>query len=173
MTSEFFTGRSQKAPPCTKPRECFGRGTRILLPDGTYRPIENIVKGDLVASYDGAEDEGRGKVKIGQVTKVFHNPRSIVVEFKGQKATLGHKVLSAWGEFVTIGEILKKTLLFFHFEKEGYPEPIVISRNGEPIPVKLSDFGKAHFEDTFNFEVEGYHTYITDILRVHNNSVDS
>lgn len=60
--STLSMGCSVETTTCTKcgnvavdePDLCFPPGTRVLLVDGTYRPIEEVVSGDLVITHTGA-----------------------------------------------------------------------------------------------------------------------
>jgi hypothetical protein len=53
---------------------CFAAGTRVLMSDGTYKPIENIKEGDRVINRKG---------EIGNVTKTFRHKADNLLEVSG------------------------------------------------------------------------------------------
>jgi hypothetical protein len=73
---------------------CFSAGTPILLPDGTTRPIETILPGDVILSYDAS-----GTLVPGRVTRTFRNEVSHLLDVHGLKVTPGHATLCGDGMF--------------------------------------------------------------------------
>jgi len=53
---------------------CFAAGTRVLMSDGTYKPIQDIKEGDRVINRKG---------EIGNVTKTFRHKANNLVEVSG------------------------------------------------------------------------------------------
>lgn len=74
--------------------ECFLAGTPIFLSDGTARPIESIIPGDLIQSYDAS-----GTLVPGRVTRTFRNEVSHILDVHGLKVTPGHATLCGEGVF--------------------------------------------------------------------------
>ena len=85
---------------------CFLAGTMITMADGSLKPIEQIIKGDLVMSYD---DDG--KLVTGEVNKTFVNEVEHIIDVFGLKMTPGHVTYCADGKFagqhVTMLDILR------------------------------------------------------------------
>ncbi len=80
----------------------------ISMADGTKKPIEDIVPGDMVLSFDSKKKKGRGKLKAARVTKTFQNVAPLIIDLHGLKCTPGHLFLNGEGEFEKIATILKK-----------------------------------------------------------------
>lgn len=86
--------------------KCFLPGTLITMADGRKKPIENIIPGDMVLSFDE-----RGKLVPGEVTRTKTNEATMILDFHGTKVTPGHVY---WctdgtfaGQFVTLIDILR------------------------------------------------------------------
>jgi murein DD-endopeptidase MepM/ murein hydrolase activator NlpD len=94
----FFLGPDTSPRPLVRPAferdECFHRGTPIRLPDGTTQPIETILPGDIVFSYDS-----KGTPVPGRVTRTFRNEVSHLLDVHGLKVTPGHATLCGDGMF--------------------------------------------------------------------------
>ena len=73
---------------------CFADGTPILLPGGFLKPIESILPGDTVLSYDAS-----GTLVPGRVTRIFRNEVSHLLDVHGLKVTPGHATLCGAGMF--------------------------------------------------------------------------
>jgi hypothetical protein len=169
---------------------CFPAGTLIDLANGKRAPIENVAPGDLVTAFDSF-----GNLSARKVTRIFRNTTESWVEltFDGASkraaviATPEHRFLTEDGSFHPIGRMLrlgggstkvvladgslavvKGRLIAFSaetselFEQSTVAPPYVVEgsamRAAEPRRGWL----------TYNFEVEGLHTYIANGVRVHN-----
>jgi hypothetical protein len=73
---------------------CFAVGTPILLPGGVSKPIEELIPGDVVQSYDAF-----GRLVPGRVTRTFRNAVSHILDVHGLKVTPGHATLCGEGLF--------------------------------------------------------------------------
>ncbi|GHB45771.1 hypothetical protein GCM10007094_39030 [Pseudovibrio japonicus] len=73
---------------------CFLAGTPILLPDGSEKPIEEIIVGDEVQSYNAA-----GELVASRVSKVFRNQSKHILDVFGLMVTPGHVTFCGDGEF--------------------------------------------------------------------------
>jgi len=73
---------------------CFSIGTTILVDGGAEVPIESILPGDLVQSYDA-----NGTLVPGRVTRTFRNEVSHLLDVHGLKVTPGHATLCGEGMF--------------------------------------------------------------------------
>jgi hypothetical protein len=73
---------------------CFLAGTPILLTNRQSKPVESIIPGDLVQSYDAS-----GRLVPGRVTRTFRNEVSHILDVHGLKVTPGHATLCGDGLF--------------------------------------------------------------------------
>ncbi|MFV0358178.1 Hint domain-containing protein, partial [Tropicimonas sp.] len=75
-------------------RECFLTATPVTLSDGTTKPIEAVVPGDHVLSYDG-----NGNLVSGRVVRTFSKDAKHILDFFGLMVTPGHVMFCADGRF--------------------------------------------------------------------------
>ncbi len=164
---------------------CFSVGTSIVMADGCCKFIEDVRVGDEVLSFDS-----RGCLVPGRVTRLYENVTDTWLKLSnGTVVTPGHSYLRPDGTFAPIGEIITDT---------GPLGGQVVDADGKVTEVTAKTIRysaeTAHlFEQheisiatasgtaalapeiqqgwrTYNFEVEGTHTYIADGIRVHNRS---
>lgn len=69
-------------------------GIHLNFPNAWKKPIEEIGPGDLVLSYDK-----EGRLKPGNVTRLFRNTATHILDFWGSKVTPGHAYLCAKGRY--------------------------------------------------------------------------
>ena len=77
---------------------CVGQGSQVLLPDFTEKPIEDVVAGDSVLTYDRAEKQHKETKVInvshryltGKIYKIYINNRKLSI-------TDDHKIASKNG----------------------------------------------------------------------------
>ena len=74
--------------------ECFLAGSPIAMADGSTKPIESILPGDFVLSYDAG-----GALVPGRVTRTFRNEVAHLLDVHGLKVTPGHATLCGDGMF--------------------------------------------------------------------------
>ncbi len=168
--------------------KCFAAGTEITKPDGSVVFIESVRVGDAVAAFDADEASGRGAMFGKRVTRLFENVTDVWIELSiGLTVTPGHEFLTPDGRFETIDAILQSggaivledgseanvTGEYVHYsaataELYEQAESYVVQSAGvnalTPVPKKGWK--------TYNFEVEGLHTYVAGGVRVHNTSYD-
>jgi Ca2+-binding RTX toxin-like protein len=152
---------------------CFAAGTLILLADGREVAIEDVRAGDVVAAFDPRLKSGRGHLLPSEVVRIFENttnewiiltPQQEQPAFPSLRVTPGHHFLASDGSFKRIDAILAD-------------DSVVILADGSTARVSgeylVSHEGSAEPNEwrTFNFEVAGYHTYVANGVRVHNESV--
>jgi len=135
---------------------CFLAGTKIVLADESYKNIEDIKIGDMVKSFD----DKTGKIADEKVTNVFHHSPGEMGDYylvinKQLKVTPNHMFYSN-GNWICAGDL-----------KIG--DPLFYKSSGYTIYSIDKIFEK---KPTYNFEVEGSHSYFvaldkTDVL-VHN-----
>ncbi len=163
---------------------CFPASTLISLADETTTDIEFIRPGDMVLAFDPTEDNGCGGLVPCKVTRLFHNSTEEWIELSnGLTVTPGHHFLDAQGGFRTIEDILATdgTIVL----EDGSLQKVTGKRlrySGET--ASLYEQAEAQIAtrgalalapvapgwQTYNFEVEGLHTYVAGGVRVHNRS---
>jgi len=129
---------------------CFLARTEITLADGSVKPIEEVVAGDLLLAFD----EASGELKPDAVRGVHQGLTSdhhLVINDE-LRLTWIHPVLSA-GEWVEVGRLHVGDALT---AADG-SEIVIESRQVVPGPV-----------DVFNFEVDPLGTYVAGGVVVHN-----
>lgn len=76
------------------PSYCFAAGTLIDMADGSHKPVERIVAGDMVLSFDA-----QGALVPGRVARVFARRATQLLDFHGTRVTPGHVYLCGEGRF--------------------------------------------------------------------------
>lgn len=192
ITPEDYTTYLNNQPAVTAfdagpytPIRCFLAGTPIAMADGTEKPIEQVVPGDLVLAFDPAAHFGRGALVGRRVTRLFRNITEDIVAVGGVHMTPGHHVLTGRGVFCTINEALAHGDALVRADGTLVRPPVQRYRLGDADApdfevatdlVMATEHGLAlapHARTgwrTYNFEVEGLHTYVAGGLRVHNRS---
>lgn len=172
-------------------KDCFPAGTHILMADGSQKAIEHIRVGDEVAAFDTNNDDGRGPLLKGRVSRIFTNTtREFIVFKQGDRdlltVTSGHRLLTAHGIFEHAdriaasgqsiidqqGSAIKATstrILYGEETRFLFEEASTYQyySNGSSALAPQLQSGWA----TYNFEVETLHNYIANGVRVHNDSV--
>jgi len=165
-----------KAPPVL-PEHCFAAGTLISMADGTHKRVEHIVPGDVVLAFDPIQGPCEAPLVPRRVLKTFKGETkewyvirpSIpgIAHFEPIKVTPGHHFLTEDGTFKPIENIaIHKQFLITAEAHLSQVEFEVISKSN-------FNLDESDLWTTYNFEVEDYHTYIANGVRVHNKSVIS
>ncbi len=127
------------------PKQCFAEGTLVETEEG-LKPIEEVKVGDKVLAYD----EATGKQSYKEVVQLFRNETKewyhIHVADEEIVCTAEHPFYVAGLGFVTAKNLHKSDKLLQLNGKDVIIEAIEIEYLENP-------------ETTYNFEVEGYHTY--------------
>jgi hypothetical protein len=175
------------------PSPCFAAGTPILMANGTKKPIEEIRIGDMVLAFDSRIERGRGHMIPRKVVRLFENVTdewmllSLVDNQRDREVSVvvtpSHRFLSADGEFRSILEVVSKQLpIVLGDGSLANVEAQLLSygvstacRYPEAEVLEFPVAGSASLQPrrktgwrTFNFEVEGLHTYVAAGIRVHN-----
>lgn len=70
-------------------RRCIGKGSLVLTQEGSYKPIENIKKGDLVSTNDGWKQVTNTFIQGEQKTlKIIHSEGRLICTFNHRVAVL-------------------------------------------------------------------------------------
>lgn len=134
---------------------CFVAGTRVLMADGTQKPIEKVSVGDLVLS----RHEKTGEVAAKSVRRTFihHDKSTLVLQLGNEliETTREHPFYVEGKGFVPAGQLLLCNS--------------IVTRAGPA--VALSTIERTGTRKTvYNLEVEDFHTYFVgnSALWVHN-----
>lgn len=133
---------------------CFARGTLVSTPEGEIE-IQDLEIGDSVLVYDDKLNYHEGKV-----TKTFHHGEMEVWEYTFWggytiQATTEHLVLNQFSAFVPIDSL---GLSDFIFDHNNHLRSLISKR-------RVKD------QETFNLEVEPWHTFVANKLKVHNGAI--
>jgi hypothetical protein len=148
-TAETRMAESQDSVQAEK-GGCFAAGTMILLADGTEKPIEQIKRGDRVASFS---DPLERRLVSGEVTETWRHTVPGYLIINGDiKVTREHQMYSN-GRFIDAG-LLK-------------PGDWLLRHNSEKVEIFSI---REVFEtiEVFNFRVDPQHTYFAAGFYVHN-----
>ncbi|MGQ9587324.1 MAG: Hint domain-containing protein, partial [Thermoplasmata archaeon] len=85
----------------TPPPACVLKGTQILLPDGTSKPIEDLKKGDSIAGYDIGSGKFVSEIVIGNMRSYVNsvidiNHGLLVVTPTSQPIYVRHDSFAGW-----------------------------------------------------------------------------
>lgn len=140
---------------------CFRAGTLINTPNGLV-PIEQIKVDDLVLAFDiGNTNNYSADLVSKKVTRIFSfiwNKKILAIkhDFGTLHTTGDHKILTSShsekfvkAELLRIGDII--------YTADGKESQIISITNTEE-----------NYEIVYNIEVDDYHTFIADNIRVHN-----
>jgi hypothetical protein len=179
----------------TEESQCFPAGTSIRMADGSEKPIEEIRCNDCVLAFDPAAEGGRGSLVPRTVNRLFINITEewlILRPVDGEGAgfaelvvTPGHHFLAADGTFRRIDEILRSdgrivlasglivgvtgTRVAYSGETADHYEQTIEAVYGLVGGLALVPHTRKGWK-TYNFEVDGLHTYVAGGVRVHNQS---
>lgn len=133
---------------------CFVAGTRVLMADGTQKPIEQVTVGESILTRKSAHDPTLVKA---QVTGT-HTVRELgyMILNRTLKVTPNHRLWSN-GEWKEAGSIQLGDSL--------------MHANGTIIPVTSVEW-QLNPTQVFNLTIEKYHTYIAGDVWVHNEKGD-
>lgn len=172
--------------------ECFPGDTSICTNAGPLG-ISSLREGDFVLAYSADESEIVGQIVEKRVTRTYRNATKEWIKLtwlensqhKELVATPGHRFLDEFGQFRRIGNMIQNgraTVVLASGEvTEVEAERIVWSAETahmfERAHTAPATFGNLALKpqpiegwQTYNFEVEDFHTYIAGGVRVHNDS---
>ncbi len=129
---------------------CFLAGTKILMADGSSKPIEKIEVNDQIKTIT---DTARLKYDQGRVAELFKHKVGGYLIINGKlRLTPEHRVYSNYS-FVAAGELRQGDWL--------------LDQDGNKIFITSIE-SKREIVEVYNFRVEPQHTYIADGFYVHN-----
>ena len=141
---------------------CFVAGTPVLTPDG-LKTIEDLAVGDLVVARCDVTGATEPKAIVQLIRNTGLEVWSVVVEADGHRETIKATAEHPWR---TLGsDIIEQWT-----PTSELAEGVLIAReNGQPARI-VSVQTDGEVADTFNFEVQGFHTYFVgeSSLWVHN-----
>eukprot|EP00439_Symbiodinium_sp_Y106_P090069 s1_g2605.t1 len=172
----FFQGSfldvlEEMAAVASAGQSCFAAGTPILLANGSEKPIEQIVIGDVVMAFDTY-----GELKPRRVTQTYINQKPTLLRLSnGLLVTPDHPFVGPDGVFKPIKDILADGGEIV--DKDGNAVSVfgqVVQSGDGALAAAVGSFSEVQQASThtvYNFTVDGLHTYIAGGFRVHNDSV--
>ncbi|MBB4000081.1 LysM peptidoglycan-binding domain-containing protein [Aureimonas pseudogalii] len=174
---------------------CFPGSTVVQIADNSFRPIAQLNIGDHVLAFDPTVNQGRGALHPRRIMRIFHNVTTEWVRLswdEGGKArelvsTPGHHFLDQFGEFPPIEAMIAEgqaTVVLASGEiKQVYAESISYSQDRAHLFERAECYSVAAGNaaiapvavdgwQSYNIEVEGFHTYVANGVRVHNASLN-
>jgi hypothetical protein len=172
---------------------CFPADTPIAVSLTESCPISDLRVGDTVLAFDPVADLGRGALVPRKVVRLYRNTTEEWVKLTWSEggearelvATPGHHFLDRFGGFPTIEEMLENgraTVVLVSGElTEVTAERIAYSAETAHLFEQAFAVGAVAGNaalrpalldawQTYNFEIEGLHTYVAGGVRVHNHS---
>lgn len=138
---------------------CFAAGTKVLMADGTEKPIETIQIGEEVAAFN----ELTQRVTCGVVRKTYRYPPSPIVRLtlangRALRVTREHRFFVN-GRWVRVASLKPgQACLCAASRESNILAPVsIISFEFETLPLEV-----------FNLSVTAYHTYFAESAVVHN-----
>ncbi|CTQ34811.1 hypothetical protein [Jannaschia rubra] len=188
----YLMGNIGSPYPPDPGRFCFPAGTPVATSSGSVS-IEIIRPGDVVFSFDASADDGRGALVPARVVRLFSNETTEWLRLSWTEGgaaceltvTPGHRFLDADGTFRRIDAILKDaaprvvlengTMADVTAERIVWSEATADLYEAALPMARAAGDGLAHGVSSqawrsYNFEVEGLHTYVAGGVRVHNDS---
>lgn len=138
-------------PTSTPTPTCFVEGTRVLMADGTTKPIESVKVGDYVQSYN----LNNKKAVSGKVIKTFMHDTDEYIQINNIKTTSEHQFLVD-GEWVTAAWIEAGDMV--EMSDGSFTKVTRVQTIEAPVRV-------------YNLEIAKYHNYLVDDGVVVHNAV--
>jgi Ca2+-binding RTX toxin-like protein len=177
------------------PAQCFVATTLIKTGLTTAKPISEICVGDVVLAFDATDELGRGSLSPRRVTRLFRNESTEFIRlawFENGKekelvSTPGHHILDRHGKFPPLADMLRAgkvevvlvsgELVTVSAERIIYtPATANLFERASIAPLSTGSaaikLAEGDSWQTYNFEVEGLHTYVAGGVRVHNISAE-
>lgn len=153
---------------------CFLPGTQIATPNGPVN-IEDVKKGDLVYAYDiGEEFNNSAPLEAKAVSETYEHKWDgltsplVIINYTGGQltTTVEHEILcqnkkDPYSDYV--GFVRAANLA---------PGDVIYNTDGEELVVESVVEGPT-YERVYNFEVEDFHTFVADGVRVHNGQINN
>ena len=151
---------------------CFLPGTLVSTPDG-YVTIETIQVGDLVYAYNiNSEFNNSAVLEPKTVTKTYEHTWE-----EANKVTPLLIITHSQGELIVTPEheLLCLDKVDPNSDYPGFVRAdalavgdIIYAEDGSELTITDIAIGPEHYEYVYNIEVDDYHTYVANGIRVHN-----
>lgn len=129
---------------------CFAAGTKILMADGSEKPIEKVKKGDYVLTKESENSSKLVKAKVDGTHKI--NELGYLIFNNDLRVTANHKlwINESWRDAgsAQIGDIM-------------------LNSDGNRIEIESIEWLSGNF-NVYNLSIDKYHTYFANNLWVHN-----
>lgn len=145
---------------------CFPAGTLISVPGGKI-PIEKIKLHDLIYAFDNDTKE----IKLQKVTELFvHEWRDVGALSPLIKVTHEMGTISLTKNHLVYSDekgVIAQNNKYVAVENLVVGDYLTLENNTKSRIVNIQDLPP--YDKVYNLEVSGYHNYIADNVRVHNN----
>ncbi|CUX32981.1 hypothetical protein AGR4B_Lc10044 [Agrobacterium tumefaciens str. CFBP 5621] len=171
------------------PAQCFVASTLVKVGLDKYKPISEVMTGDVVLAFDPLDQLGRGELAPRRVTRIFRNVTTELVRLFWMEAgesreivcTPGHHFLDKNGHFppianmITVGNadvvLASGEVTTVKAERIIYSEETAdLFEKSRAVKVAAGETTLAADVQsgwqTYNFEVEDFHTYVAGNIRV-------
>ncbi len=170
---------------------CFARNTLIRCADGSERPIQDVRPGDVVLAFDGGANATDRPLVARRVVRMLTGVTTEWLKLTFDDChqhlivTPGHRFLAAQGDFRRIDEIIADdgcivradgSIILVTAERIIYSVETAHLYEQDEV-IEYASVGNTALRPevkrgwkTYNFEVEGLHTYVAGGVRVHNDS---
>lgn len=130
----------------------FAEGTHVLMADGKWKKIENIVEGDMVMSFDPVSDDSELE------------PRKVVDTWSGI-----HRDCIEVHQKNKVTVVAKDQLFFTPGASwsQGFGAKEVVDYNGNPMPIQSRKVRGGKWK-IYDITVDKTHAFIANDMRVHN-----
>jgi uncharacterized protein YfaS (alpha-2-macroglobulin family) len=129
---------------------CFTGDMKVLMSDGSEKPIKDIVVGEQVKTFISPNNENKTSATVKNVTKTKVNGYLLI---NGHLKVTPEHIMFVNDTWKEAGDIQIKDVL--------------LNKNKEKVFVSSIEWNTAKV-DVYNLEVEKYHTYIIGSYWVHN-----
>jgi len=147
--------------PMETTETCFAAGTRVLMADGSEKPIEQVSDGDRIMTF-----QGDGPLRPGRVVKAHRFEDAALVRMNGLSVAPDHSFLTAEGRFMT-PERLGRASQTAALGTTPLPAlPSLVGADGAPVAFAgMSALPGRH--TVYNLTVQGGQGFVAGGLRAH------
>lgn len=136
-------------PPCVNSNDCLPGTAKILMADGSTKPISSITAGEKVMGFK--KNAPRGVLSPAKIVEIHATDKSPLIQINDMKISRGHAVINGDGHPMIAGDIQKGD--------------IITGISGERVQVEKAGPVEDN-EAVFNFVLEDADGFVVDGTRV-------